>query len=111
MKYDIQKRIFLVKNYYRFGNIIAVQRAYRTKYKNEQAPTRGVIMNIVSVFEKTGSVDRKPYIRKDHSKKREDAKNQLETMVTEFPTLSIRKAASATSSLLGFVNTRLSYSS
>lgn len=36
-----------------------------------------------------------PHKRKDQNEKREDAKNQLKTMVAEFPTLSIRKAASA----------------
>lgn len=95
MKYDLQKRIFLLKSYIKFENITAVQRAYRTKYKNENAPTYSVIMNIVSVFEKTGSVLPMSNKRKEPSKKRENTKNQLETMVSEFPNLSIRKAASA----------------
>ena len=47
------------------------------------------------MFEETGSVSPTPPKRKSPIKKREDAKNELETMVTEFPNLSLRKAASA----------------
>ena len=47
------------------------------------------------MFEKNGSVAHMAPKRKEPSQKREDAKNQLETMVTDFSTFSIRKAASA----------------
>ena len=51
-------------------NISVVQRAYCTKYKNEKAPSRSVILNIVFVFEKkTGSVAPMPPKRKKKSKK------------------------------------------
>ena len=59
-------------------------------YKNERTS-----------FEKTGSVSPTLPKRKRSSKKREDTKNELETMVTEFPNISLRRAASA---LGGFTN-------
>ena len=48
MKYDIQKRIFLVKKYYEFQSFALVQRAYRSKYKNETTPSNNTILNMVS---------------------------------------------------------------
>ena len=95
MKYDLKIRIFLLKNYYEYKNMASIQSAYRVEYKEKIAPNHKVIRNIVSVFEKTGSVAHMPPKRKNPSQKREDAKKQLETMVTDFSTISIRKAASA----------------
>ena len=95
MKYDLKKRIFLVQKFYELKHICLIQRAYRTKYKSENAPQANTIKNIVSNFEKTGSVAAINPNRNKRSKKREEAKNQLETMVADFPNLSIRKAASA----------------
>ena len=68
IKYELQKRIFLLKNYNKFENISVVQRAYRIKYRNEKAPSRSVILNIVFVFEKTASVAPMPPKRKKQSK-------------------------------------------
>ena len=86
MKYDFQKRIFLLKNYNKFENISAVQRAYRTKYQNETAPSRSVIFNIVFVFEK---------------------KNRSQKLACNngkgFPSLSIRNVASAVGVSLTFL--------
>ena len=56
MKYNLKTRIFLVKKFYQFGCISVVQRAFRTEYKNESAPSHSIIKNIISNFEKTGSV-------------------------------------------------------
>ena len=70
MKYELQKRILLLKNYNKCENISVVQRAYRIKYKNEKAPSRSVILKIVLMFEKTGSVAPMPPKRKKQSKKR-----------------------------------------
>jgi hypothetical protein len=95
MPYDIEKRVFLVKKYYELQNITLVQRAYRTKYIKSEAPSYRLIKNIISNFEKTGSVGRVPQNARKPSKKREEAKNQLKTMVTDFQSLSIRKAALA----------------
>ena len=79
----------------RFLLISAVQQAYHTRYKNENARSRSVILNIVSVFEKTASIVYMPPMQKEQRKKREDTKNQLEIMVKDFPSPSIRIAASA----------------
>ena len=95
MKYDLPRRIFLLKKYYEFSSIKAIQRAFCVKFKGKIAPSYSVIKNIVSVFEKTGSVSPMPPKHKAPSQKREQTKIKLETMVNEFPNLSIRKAASA----------------
>ena len=93
MKYDIPERVFIVKKYYELKNPVLVQRAYRTKYKNKKAPSPIVISNIISVFEETGSVAFLSQKRKTISAKRIEAKNQLENVISEFPNLSLRKAA------------------
>jgi hypothetical protein len=54
-----------------------------------------VIRNIISNFEKTGSVVHVTQKPKKTSQKYEDTKNKLENMVSDFSTFSIRKAASA----------------
>ena len=76
-------------------NHLLVQRVWRTEFKNEKAPDAQVIKNIINSFEKTGSVIDIPRIVRDPTQKRQEAKNKLETMVSDFPNLSIRKAASA----------------
>jgi transposase len=95
MKYERKNRIFLVKKYYEFKSIKQVQTAYNAEFKSKTAPSACVIKNIVSTFEKTGSVGHTPPKRRENTQKRNDAKNQLEKMVTEDCTLSTRKAASA----------------
>ena len=57
MKYEIKNRIFLVK---KFKSIKRVQIAYNAEFKSKKAPSACVIKNIVSTFEKTGSVGHKP---------------------------------------------------
>jgi len=95
MKYDLEKRVFLVKKFYELKDIVRVQRAFRTEYKNERAPSNSVIKNIISHFEKTGSVVYSAPKPKELSQKRVDARNQLKTMISENTSLSTRKAASA----------------
>ena len=56
MFYDLQKRVFLLKNWYKFGNFVQVQRVYRAQYTTKTFPSISFIKNIISVFEKTGSV-------------------------------------------------------
>ncbi len=73
-----------------------VQRAFRSQFKNCKAPSDTAIRNIISNFEKTGSVWSVPPKPKNSSTKREEAKNQIKNMVSEFESFSIRKAASAT---------------
>ncbi len=76
-------------------NITLVQRAYRNHFSKKTAPSNSVIKNIVSNFEKTGSVGHVAPKPRKPSQKREEAKNQLKTMVSDFETFSISKAASA----------------
>jgi len=95
MKYDLKKRIFLVKKFYQFQSYAAVQSEFRKEFKIKKAPGSQIIKNLVRMFEKTGSVAHKRSERTKPSPKREEAKNQLENLVSKFPNLTIRKAASA----------------
>jgi hypothetical protein len=95
MLYDTPTRVFLLKTYYKTGSPKLVQQAFRTKYESKHIPSRSVITNIVSSFEKYGSVVGTTKNGRPRSKKREEVKNQLETMISEDPSLSTRKAASA----------------
>ena len=72
-----------------------VQRAFRSQYPQDSTPSHKAIKNIVSNFEKYGSVARVPPNKKILDQKREIAKNEVEKLVSDFPQLSIRKAASA----------------
>ena len=56
MKYDLEKRIFLLEKYIKFEQISSVQHAYRSKFKNKPAPGHNTIMGIVSAFKTAGSV-------------------------------------------------------
>jgi hypothetical protein len=93
MKYDLEKRIFLLEKYIKFENFAAVQLAYRINYKSKIAPNRSVILNIYSVFKKTGSVAPMPPKPKLPSQKRLEAQNQLKAMVADPTTFSSRKAS------------------
>ena len=95
MKYTIQERVFVVKKYYELKHISLIQKAWRTEFVKSKAPSDSAIKNMVTNFEKTGSVAHVPPKRKNPDPKREIAKNELKKMVSEFPSLSIRKAASA----------------
>ena len=52
MKYDLPKRIFLLKMFYKIGHLIAIQRAFYARFNTRSPPNHKVIKNIVSVFEK-----------------------------------------------------------
>ena len=95
MLYDQKKTHFLLKMYYKTESIKAVQRAYQAEYKCKTAPSNRVIINIVSTFEKHGSVIGTTKNRRPTSQKRKEVKNQLETMMAENSSLSTRKAASS----------------
>ena len=62
MKYDLEKRIFLLEKYIKFEQISSVQHAYWSKFKNEPAPGHNTIMSFVSAFKTTDSVLSKPPI-------------------------------------------------
>ena len=95
MKYNLVQRVFLVKKVYELKEISLVQRAFRREYPKDRTPNYSVIKNILSNFEKFGWVAHVPPKHKNLGQKREMAKKQLENMVSDFPKLSIRKAASA----------------
>ena len=89
MKYDLKKRIFLVKKYYELNNPTLVQRAFRTEYDAKTVPNHKVIKNIVSNFGKKGSAATSYPKNRNSSGKREEVKKQVETIIEEFPNLSI----------------------
>ena len=95
MKFELEKRIFLLEKYIKLEHVVLVQRAFRTKYPNEKAPSHSTIINLVSAFKETGSVNPRPPKPKQPSQKRIAAKNQLKTMVSYFKNFSTRKAAVA----------------
>ena len=95
MKYSLEIRVFLVKTFYNLQHMSLVQRAFRTRFKSSDAPSVQTIKNLISNFEKTGSVGHVAPKPKNPSQKREIAKNQLKTMVSDFQSFSISKAASA----------------
>jgi hypothetical protein len=85
----------LVSKYYELKHISLVIKAWNTQFKNTTAPSHSTIKNIISNFEKTGSVACVAPKPKNPSPTREAAKIELEKLVSDFPSLSIRKAASA----------------
>ena len=93
----IWKNAYFWSKRLQFNEYFVGQRAWQTdwQFKHEKAPDAKVIKNIINSFEKTGSVKDIPRIVRDPTQKRQEAKNKLETMVSDFPNLSIRKAASA----------------
>ena len=95
MKFDLKTRVFLVKQFHKLESITLVLRAFRREYPKEAAPKPNTIKNMVSNFEKYGSVGHVAPKPKNPSEKREMAKNQLNFMVSNFDAFSISKAASA----------------
>ena len=95
MRYEIKERVFLVKSYYKLGSIMLDPIAWRRKFKFKTSPTLKTIKNVVSVFEKTGSVESLLPKRSEPSQKREEARNQLENLHLDKPGLSSRQAACA----------------
>jgi hypothetical protein len=95
IKYDIPKRVFLVKKNYELKEISLVQRSFRSEYPNQGTPSHFTINNLISNFEKTGTVTPLLRKRKNIVQKREKTKKDLKKLVSEFPNLSIRKAACA----------------
>jgi len=84
-----------------------VKRAFRTKWKNNKAPSAQSINSAVAAFEKlslSASTQENP---RSLSQKRIDTKNALISIMEKEPTVSIRKAASATKSSIGLCHTIL----
>jgi len=71
-----------------------VQRAWRTKYVCSTAPSWSTIIMIAKQFvEKTGSVINLQAKKRNTSPKRPNCQNILEKVMSEKPSLSIRKAS------------------
>ena len=87
MKYDLQKHISFLKNFnelLEFGVYIVLN----SMKKN--APNHSKISNIVPVLEKAESISPMcPKNRKSLSKKREDVKSELKSIVTDRPVAKI----------------------
>jgi len=73
------------------GSPTLVQRAWRTKYVCSTAPSWSTIMMTAKKFEKTSSVINLQARKRDTSQKRKNAKIILEKVMSEKPSLSIRK--------------------
>ena len=56
MRFDQNKRAFMLKKYYALGSYRSVQKAWRTKFKNEDAPCLKTIKLTIQRFKNTGSV-------------------------------------------------------
>ena len=79
---------------YELKEVSLVQRTFRTEYPKDDTPSHSVIKNILSNFKKHGLVAHVPLKSKNSGQKREMVKNQPENLVSDFPQLWIRKAAS-----------------
>ena len=95
MIYNLEQRIFFVKTYYEKKSIVAVQRAYKAKYREKIDPSRTSILAEVKILEKNGSVTAADPRKGCKSDKREKAGNALERLIEENGSISARKAASA----------------
>lgn len=95
MKYDFEKRTFLVEKFHQLQSITKVQRAWRTKYVSAKAPTASMIKTLAEKFKKTGSVSNAPRVRPKSDQKRNEAKNTINDLITKLPNLSICKVAQA----------------
>ena len=107
MSIDKTKRTFLMKKYYELGSFRSVQKAWRTKFMNERAPCVNTIKYTVQRFEKSGSVTSSTPTHAKPSHKKEEAKNQLKDLVSNNPSLSIRKATAITGISYGSVRSIL----
>ena len=108
MMFDIEKRIFVVKSYYKSESLVTVRRAFKKRFNTRILPTNASILAIIKTFEKTGAVCHMPPKPKVISKKRLDAIGPVENLITEFPSLSVRKIASTVGVSTKIVQTILS---
>lgn len=101
MKYDLKKRLFMAKNFDKFRKISSVQRAWHTKFKSKDAPSRHVILYNYNKLENTGSVNHLPRSEPIPSETRQNAKIAIEELIKENASLSIRKLSVAAQTLYG----------
>lgn len=104
MIYDLKKRIFLAENMVELKSTTLVRRAWRANFPRLPLPHHRTITHHYKKFKNEGTV---AYKRSENSKKperRENARKTLEEMFAENCSLSIRKAASASSISVGLVH-------
>ena len=93
MIYNTEEKIFISKKYTILRSPVLVQRAWRTKYITRTAPNSSTILSIANRFEKTGSVNILSRKQRNNCQKRKDAKLVVERVITEEPSLSIKKVS------------------
>lgn len=91
-RYTIEQRVFIVKNYFKFGEIFAeVGRKFRTKYDGrENCPSTMQIKRIIEKFEESGSVkyDKRQFYHRSGRLNKNIA--AVSTSINEQPSTSIR---------------------
>lgn len=92
MKYTTEEKIFITNKYAISRSPAIVQRAWRTKFISSFAPSHATILRIAKQFEKTGSIINSTQRKRNISQKRTNAKTILKEVISEKPSLSIRKA-------------------
>ena len=74
----------------------AVQRAFRSKWRNTKAPHHNTIKDLYDKFKKTGSLINVTRTRLPDAERREKAQILIENLVSEFPKLSLIQVAKST---------------
>ena len=106
MRYNKEQRLFMVKKYYDLKNYTLVRQAWHSHFKNVRAPHLTTIKSTIKRHDNTGSVASLPPLRA-RPEKREDAKNELQVMFQDDPSLSIRKASANSGINYGMVQSIL----
>ena len=58
--FDIEKRIFVVKSYYKSESLVTFRRAFKKRFNTRKLFTNASILAIIKTFEKTGAVCHMP---------------------------------------------------
>ena len=95
MRYQKEKRVFMVKKFYETQSYTLVQRAWRSEYHVIDAPHHNTIRRTVAKFESAGLVLYMHAGRSVDTEEREEVKNGINALISAMPTLSIRKTACA----------------
>jgi len=85
MMFDIEKRIFVVKSYYKSESLVTVRRAFKKKFNTRKLPTDASILEIIKTFGKTGAVCHMPPKPKVISKKRLEPVENLRVSASVSP--------------------------
>ena len=72
MKYNIEKRVFVIKSVYKLGNFVEVRRAFKSKSNTKQVPSNGSIQVIINTFEKK-TVQSAVYLINRKNKRKKDS--------------------------------------